>query len=363
MGKAFVAKLAKEGARDPEALAAWIGRQKHGKRGFQTLAKAGRDSAQQQRQLMGRVRPFGRLSRDLAGFSDTELGRALSGLTPDEAGRVAAEMDRRDRASQLPGVRPDLVGLSDEQLAERSRGADAETLAAVADEANRRDRLQQNFPDGRLRADLEQVGDDDLAWSMQYATTDDVLRIAAEMDRRDAVALPKAADTGNPVADMLADRSALDAALSPAPGPEEWGVHAGGENVWPEGTFGADPDRPIDGIQGSGSDEQDQQERRVTRNEARQMYDAYVYQQWLKAEDDCRGELLNAAAEAARRDPQALFSGPARVAYAHASDELKEWWGTHGRLTQAEFIEQATGQKQRDAERARNANAEHQLRR
>ncbi|MER5482926.1 hypothetical protein ABT024_06880 [Streptomyces sp. NPDC002812] len=30
MGKAFVAKLAKEGARDPEALAAWIGRKKHG---------------------------------------------------------------------------------------------------------------------------------------------------------------------------------------------------------------------------------------------------------------------------------------------------------------------------------------------
>lgn len=38
MGKAFVAKLAKEGARDPEALAAWIGRKKHGKKAFQKLA-------------------------------------------------------------------------------------------------------------------------------------------------------------------------------------------------------------------------------------------------------------------------------------------------------------------------------------
>lgn len=40
MGKAFVAKLAKEGARDPEALAAWIGRKKHGKGVFQKLAAA-----------------------------------------------------------------------------------------------------------------------------------------------------------------------------------------------------------------------------------------------------------------------------------------------------------------------------------
>ncbi|MGW3572069.1 hypothetical protein ACWDSL_50850 [Streptomyces sp. NPDC000941] len=41
MGKAFVAKLAKEGARDPEALAAWIGRKKHGPAVFKKLAAAG----------------------------------------------------------------------------------------------------------------------------------------------------------------------------------------------------------------------------------------------------------------------------------------------------------------------------------
>ena len=37
MGKAFVAKLARQGARDPEALAAWIGRKKHGKKAFGKL--------------------------------------------------------------------------------------------------------------------------------------------------------------------------------------------------------------------------------------------------------------------------------------------------------------------------------------
>lgn len=43
MGKAFVAKLAKQGARDPEALAAWIGRKKHGA-AFGKLAAAGKKS-------------------------------------------------------------------------------------------------------------------------------------------------------------------------------------------------------------------------------------------------------------------------------------------------------------------------------
>lgn len=42
MGKAFVAKLAKQGARDPEALAAWIGRKKHGGKAFGKLSAAGR---------------------------------------------------------------------------------------------------------------------------------------------------------------------------------------------------------------------------------------------------------------------------------------------------------------------------------
>ncbi|CAL9503574.1 hypothetical protein [Streptomyces sp. enrichment culture] len=42
MGKAFVAKLARQGARDPEALAAWIGRKKHGRAAFSKLAAKGR---------------------------------------------------------------------------------------------------------------------------------------------------------------------------------------------------------------------------------------------------------------------------------------------------------------------------------
>ncbi len=35
-------KLAAKGARDPKALAAWIGRKKYGQEGFAALAAAGR---------------------------------------------------------------------------------------------------------------------------------------------------------------------------------------------------------------------------------------------------------------------------------------------------------------------------------
>jgi hypothetical protein len=40
--KQLVKQLQRRGAEHPEALAAWIGRQKYGKRRFQELAKKGR---------------------------------------------------------------------------------------------------------------------------------------------------------------------------------------------------------------------------------------------------------------------------------------------------------------------------------
>ena len=40
--KALTRKLAAKGAKNPKALAAWIGRKKYGKKKFQKLAAAGR---------------------------------------------------------------------------------------------------------------------------------------------------------------------------------------------------------------------------------------------------------------------------------------------------------------------------------
>ena len=305
--------------------------------------------------LLDRVRPGGTLADDLLAFGDNDLARAFPHLDDGDALRIMAEMDRRDVASRLPGVRRDLVGLSDHDLAARARTADPDERAALDAEARRRDLLATYFPGGNLAADLADVGDDALAWCMKYATNDELLRIAAEMDRRDAVELPPPAATGNTVDDLLADRDALAEAMDPAPDPETWGALAD------DTTFAEELAAAITSDAAKGVSEETA--RRVTRAEARALYEEYAYRQLLAAEDATNGYLLNAKAKAAGINPAELFSGPARIAYARASDELKEWWAEHGRLTQAEFIEQATGREQRWASGARKSESDEQNKR
>ncbi|MEU8721504.1 phage minor capsid protein [Streptomyces antimycoticus] len=305
-------------------------------------------------QLLERVRAA-LADGDLAGLGDTDLARAYADLDDADALRVVAEMDRRDRAAQLPGVSPELVGLSDHDLAARARRADAQTLAAIAVEAGRRDLLARLFPGGELVGDLTELNEDELAWCMEYATAAELDRIAAEFDRREPVDLPAPADTGNAALDLLADRDALADAMSPAPDPEQWGALANDE-FW-EGV------REAAAKLHRGDDSEQDEQRLITRREARALYDEYVYRQYLAAEDACNGYLLNAKAKADGINPVTLFSGPARIAYARASDELKEWWTTHGRLTQAEFIEQVTGKEQRWASGARKNEADQQNKR
>ncbi|MWA12574.1 phage minor capsid protein [Streptomyces sp. BA2] len=318
--------------------------------------------------LLDRAAPRGRLVEDLLGLSDDDLARLFAHVDDADQVRIMAETDRRDRAGQLPDVRPDLVGLSDAQLAARYRDAGrGPEAAAIAAEAARRDLLSRLYPGGNLLADLTGVGDDDLAWAMQYADTAELLRIAAEMDRRDAVELPPPASTGDPVEGLLADRDALAEAMGDhVPGPAAWGALAADQALddhLDDDAFWADL-RDAAAAQHRGDDDEDQDERHlITRREARALYDEYVYRQYLQAEADCRGYLLSKKAQAAGHAPVSLFSGPARIAHARASDELKEWWAEHGRLTQAEFIEQVTGKPQRWAEGARHHESDHQNKR
>ncbi|MEU4998255.1 phage minor capsid protein [Streptomyces sp. NPDC021622] len=317
--------------------------------------------------LLDRAAPRGRLVEDLLGLSDDDLARLFARVDDADQVRVMAETDRRDRAGQRPDVRPDLVGLSDAQLAARYRDAGSgPEAAAIAAEAARRDLLGRLYPGGNLLADLTGVGDDDLAWAMQYADTAELLRIAAEMDRRDAVELPPPASTGDAADDLLADRDALAEAMGDhVPGPAAWGALAADQALddhLDDDAFWADL-RDAAAAQHRGDDEDQDERHLITRREARALYDEYVYRQYLQAETDCRGYLLSKKAQAAGHAPVSLFSGPARIAHARASDELKEWWAEHGRLTQAEFVEQVTGKPQRWADGARHNESDHQNKR
>lgn len=317
--------------------------------------------------LLDRAAPRGRLVEDLLGLSDDDLARLFAHVDDADQVRIMAETDRRDRAGQLPDVRPDLIGLSDAQLAARYRDAGTgPEAAAIAAEAARRDLLGRLYPGGNLLADLTGVGDDDLAWAMQYADNAELLRIAAEMDRRDAVDLPPPASTGDAVDDLLADRDALAEAMGDhVPGPAAWGAFAADQALddhLDDDAFWADL-RDAAAAQHRGDDEDQDERHLITRREARALYDEYVYRQYLQAEQDCRGYLLSKKAQAAGHAPVSLFSGPARIAHARASDELKEWWAEHGRLTQAEFIEQVTGKPQRWADGARHNESDQQNKR
>jgi hypothetical protein len=80
----------------------------------------------------------------------------------------------------------------------------------------------------------------------------------------------------------------------------------------------------------------------------RRGYDQHVYEQYLRAEGDTNGHLLTSQAETKGVDPVSLFSGPARIARANASEDLLRWWADNGRLTLTEFRADALG---RDSDR------------
>lgn len=74
--------------------------------------------------------------------------------------------------------------------------------------------------------------------------------------------------------------------------------------------------------------------------EIRQDFEVYREGQHARAEHDCNARLLSKEAMAAGIDSYSLFIGPRARAERWASEELRDWWAQHGRLTYAEFERQ-----------------------
>ncbi|MFE5558663.1 phage minor capsid protein [Streptomyces sp. NPDC056544] len=308
--------------------------------------------------LLDRIRPGGRMVDSLAKFSDDELARVALHLDDDGLLRVMAEADRRDVDAAMPGVQADLLGMSEQALATRARHVPADR-PAIGAEIHRRRLLDSLFPGGRLAGDLSELGDELLVWGVRYASPEDAARIAAEIDRR-YPAPPPPAPAGARVADTLATRAALDEAMQPvhlddpAPAdPDEWGA------------YGRDLERGPDGTEHMSAAERWAYERELeqrsaresySREEIREMYREHVYLQVLAAEDYTNGFMLNRKARAAGVDPFSLFSGPAHVAYARASEDLIRFWEeVSPRVTLTEFTEQVTGTRTAAGDTARAA--------
>ncbi|PRB09243.1 hypothetical protein CQ047_11230 [Microbacterium sp. MYb72] len=84
--------------------------------------------------------------------------------------------------------------------------------------------------------------------------------------------------------------------------------------------------------------------------ECRAAYDDTLYQQYMAAEEATNGAMLNARGREKGIEPFSLFMGNQARAFAYASEELVEHWGTHPRITYAMFEQQ--WQRDRDDELA-----------
>lgn len=71
--------------------------------------------------------------------------------------------------------------------------------------------------------------------------------------------------------------------------------------------------------------------------QCREDYENYVHDQFLRAEDQCAGNLVTAAGRLKQIDPVDLFRGNTKMAEKYASPELKSWFRHHGRMTFAAF--------------------------
>lgn len=201
-----------------------------------------------------------------------------------ERERVEAEQRERERFAA------ELRTLSAEQLVERlgEVGDDEQSLDAVLAELDRREAEQRRVEDRRER---------------------DRARREQEREQRQAAQM---AEYERLVSDGMDEEQA-------------W-AQASGTTV--EALRRADAIRRLreNGYTGRGFEEL-----------ARAAYRDHVYEQYLAAEDATRGHMLTPQGQAAGIDPQELFTGPASRARKWASDELKAWWDSNGRMTFDEY--------------------------
>lgn len=230
----------------------------------------------------------------------------------------AARRRREDLAEQVTEGTAEQSRL-DAVAAEQARRREAERLAAERQAERERAEAEQRERD-RFAAELRALSDDDLAERLAVIADDEtaVEAVLAELDRREAE--PTSED---PDAEKWAEVDRLVA--------EGWNDQEAYAEV-----FDIDLDRMrrdeaiaqlrADGFHGRGFDEL-----------ARAAYRQALDEQYFAAEDATNGYLLTAEGQRRGLDPRELWRQNETYARRWASDELKEWWDAHGRLTFDEF--------------------------
>jgi hypothetical protein len=185
--------------------------------------------------------------------------------------------------------------------------------------------------------DLASMSDDALAEHLATVAEDpeQLDQVLAELDRREADA-KAIAEGANP--EDLAKEREYDRLLDAGTDPEQ-----AFEQVYGSTTSTDQPRRDVAiaglrsaGYKGKGLDELLQAQ-----------FKEYADTSYLEAEAQSNGFLLNEAGRKAGIDPGSLFTGPESRARKYASDELRSYWQSKGRLTVDDFKAAALGGKGR----------------
>jgi hypothetical protein len=235
-------------------------------------------------------------------------------------------------------------------------------LSRVLDEMDRR--AQPQTPGDPLAdQDLRKLLDAELfdSWDQYREHPETVTRIEAELVRRDADrdlvdGLPEpdqVADTHPAAAETLAE---LDAWLAEQQAADDERARQAARELAIDGlvargweyrdayahVYGLDQDQLLRDERAALVDEQ--RRKGESREQAvRRLYGEWVQLAYMAAEDATRGFMLNQRGRAKGINPVTLFSGPAHVARAYASEELARWWEEHGRKTYTEFRAELLG--------------------
>jgi minor capsid protein 2 len=245
----------------------------------------------------------------------------------------AARRRREDLAEQVAEGNVEQNRL-DAVAAEQARRREAERLAAEQQAERERVEAEQRERE-RLAAELRALSDELLVERLADIVSDEeAVAVLAELDRREAEQLRveqrrerdrarREREREQRQADQVAEFERLV-----ADGVDEEQAWAQATGTTVEALRRQDAIRRLreDGYTGRGFDEL-----------ARAAYRDHVYEQYLAAEDATRGHMLTPQGQAAGIDPRELFTGPASRARKWASEELRGWWDSVGRMTFDEY--------------------------
>ncbi|MBE1471387.1 phage minor capsid protein [Kibdelosporangium phytohabitans] len=288
----------------------------------------GYEDQQQLRALERRSRELKRRLAAAQQFGDTDTARKLRARLKANSAAInqhtaaTGQLRRGDRERPVDGTAPRRATTTPTPRRTAAPPAPARPaptvgLPAGAEQQLAREHAENSLPPLR-KATAEEL-DARLTRATEHEDYDRLDAIVAEMERREAAAARKAERDEQRWAQ-------LDVLINGGASEEEAIAEVFGRSVERQRRDRAIADLRSQGYTGAGLDEL-----------ARHAFRDEVYRRYIAAEDATRGQLLTPAARAAGVDPHSLFVGPADRARKHASDELKEWWDTNGRITYDQY--------------------------